>query len=112
MSEDSPSAETANGACWAAVLAGAIGCAVFGLLVDLAEAIPRVSSLLNFHNPVGDLSGKSIVAVVVWIVTWVVLNARWKHRNMVRPSIIMLISFVLILLALVAVFPPFFTKLG
>jgi hypothetical protein len=112
MSEDSPSAQPVNGPSWAAVLAGAIGCLTFGILVDLAEAVPRISSLLNFHNPVGDLSGKSIIAVIVWIVVWIGLSVKWKHRQITNPSAIIILSLVLILLALIAVFPPFFTKLG
>jgi hypothetical protein len=34
----------------------------------LAEASPAVKNLLNWWNPVGPLSGKTGVAVAVWLV--------------------------------------------
>jgi hypothetical protein len=97
-----------NGPAWAAILAAGIGCAVFGLVVDLAEASKATSNALNFYKPAGDLSGKTIVAIVVWIIAWAVLHARWKNRKLRSPGRIIALTLILILLALIAVFPPFF----
>ena len=97
-----------NGSAWAAILAAGVGCAVFGLLVDLAEASKAISAALNFYKPSGDLSGKSTIAVVVWLIAWAVLHARWKSRSIQSAGRIMAITLVLILLTLIAVFPPFF----
>ena len=97
-----------NGPAWAAILAAGTGCAVFGVIVDLAEASKAISNALNFYDPTGDLSGKTAVAVVIWIIVWAVLHARWKNRNVESPGKIMTVTVILILLAILAVFPPFF----
>lgn len=96
-----------SGAAWAAILAAGIGCAGFGIIVDLAEAFPRISKDLNIYNPSGDLSGKSTLAVLLWIGAWLVLHLRWKHLDIARPGRLTLISLALILLGFVAVLPPF-----
>jgi hypothetical protein len=96
-----------NGCAWASILAAGAGCAAFGLLVDLAQASKPVSNQLNFYKPSGDLSGKTIVAIVLWLIVWVILHARWKNRNIESSGKIMALTLILILLALIAVFPPF-----
>lgn len=97
-----------NGSAWAAILAAGVGCAALALVIDLAEAFKSVSHALNFYNPTGDLSGKTTVAVLVWLMVWAVLHARWKNRSIQSPGKIMAVTLILILLALIAVFPPFF----
>ena len=97
-----------NGAAWAAILAAGIGCAAFGLAVDLAEAFKGVSNRLNLYNPVGDLSGKSAGAIVVWLVAWGVLHWRWKDRNLRAPGLVLTLAIILVLCGLIAVLPPLF----
>ncbi|HWB54734.1 MAG TPA: hypothetical protein VG722_11095 [Tepidisphaeraceae bacterium] len=99
---------TSNGVAWAAVLAAAIGCGIFGLMVDLAEAFGRVSQWLGIYKPSGDLSGKSTVAIAGWLVVWLLLHFRWKSQGPAHRGIIMLIAVALIVLSLIATFPPFF----
>jgi hypothetical protein len=97
-----------NGPAWACILAAGVGCATLGLTVDLAEASKSVSNALNFYKPAGDLSGKTIVAMIIWTIAWGSLHARWKNRSIQSPGTIMAVVVILILLALIAVFPPFF----
>jgi len=97
-----------NGPVWSGILATGIGCAALGAIVDLAEASKSVSNALNFYNPTGDLSGKSALAVIIWLIAWAILHVRWKNRDIHSPRKIMVITLILILLALIAVFPPFF----
>lgn len=106
--EISVSAKFVNGPVWAGILAAGIGCLALGILVDLCEASKSISKALSFYTPTGDLSGKSILAALVWIVAWVVLNARWKNRDVHSPKLVLTVTVVLIVLAVVAVFPPFF----
>ena len=102
-----------NGPVWAAILAAAIGCACFGLLADLSEVFATsVSPKLVFYRPTGDLSGKSTIAVVVWLASWVIFGALWKRRNLQRTGWIAGATVVLVLAALVATFPPFFELLS
>jgi hypothetical protein len=97
-----------NGAAWAAILSGAIGCAAFAVLVDLAETFPPIGKFLNFYDPVGNLSGKSTVGVVIWISVWVFLHALWRNRNLVSTRLIGAISLILIVLSVIASCPLFF----
>jgi len=97
-----------NGPAWAAILAAAIGCATMGLLVDLAEVSKSISNSLNFYNPVGDLSGKSIGAILAWLIAWAALHAGWKNRNIQRAGMVAAVSILLVLAALAMTFPPIF----
>ncbi|MGD0460897.1 MAG: hypothetical protein ABSB74_00250 [Tepidisphaeraceae bacterium] len=101
-----------NGPAWAGILAAGVGCASLGLLIDMAEASKTVSNALNFYNPTGDLSGKTTLAVIVWLIAWALLHASWKNRRIQSPGKITLVTLILIVLALIAVFPPFFGLLA
>jgi hypothetical protein len=97
-----------TGPAWAAIIAAAIGCACFGLLVDLSEAFKGVSRALSFYKPSGDLSGKSTLAVVGWLIAWAILRFRWKNRNIQSPGRLMIVCVVLLVLSLLATFPAVF----
>jgi hypothetical protein len=98
----------ADGPAWAAIVASAVGCAGFGALVVLAEAFKPVSSALNLYDPVGDLSGKSIGGVLIWLVAWVILHAQWKYVTISSPRRLAAAVVILLALALLATFPPLF----
>lgn len=70
-----------NGPAAAAVLAAGIGSLVLGLTTTLGEASVTIGNLLNFYGPVGPLSGKTIVALAVWLIAWASLNGSWKDRD-------------------------------
>jgi len=107
--ESTPGAQRIpNGAGWAAVLAAGIGCAALGLCVDLAEGSRFLFDKLNFYSPVGNLSGKTILGVVVWLSAWAILHARWKSRDLAAPGKIAVLTLILLALALLATFPLFF----
>jgi hypothetical protein len=101
-----------DGPVWAAILAAGVGCAAFGVLVDAAEASKAISAELNFYNPTGDLSGKSTIAVVVWLIVWAVLHLVWRGKSVSKPGLVMIISIILVLSSLVTTFPKFFGLLG
>ena len=56
-----------NGPGAAAILGAGIGCAMLGILAFAAEASRPVADMLNFYNPVGPLSGKTTIAIIVWL---------------------------------------------
>jgi hypothetical protein len=97
-----------NGAAWAAILAAGIGCAALALCIDLAEACKPISNLLNFYDPVGNLSGKSSVGVAVWLIAWAILHAMWRNRNLPATKMIAAITLILIVLSVIASCPLFF----
>jgi hypothetical protein len=108
---DTPDTMT-NGAAWAAILAASVGCFSFGLLVDLVELSKHVKTAMTFYNPVGDLSGKSTVAVGIWLMVWVALHRRWRGRNHAKAGVIGRAAICLVLLSMLMTFPPLFDLLG
>jgi len=91
----------------AAVLATGIGAFVLGLLTTLSEASTGVHDFLEFDEDVGPLSGKTIIAVIAYLVSWAVLHGMWRRQNpAVRP--ILIATVVLIALGVLGTFPTFF----
>jgi hypothetical protein len=95
-----------NGAAWAAILAAGIGCAALGALADLTEFSKAASAKLNFYNPTGDLSGKSTIAVIIWLVAWGALHARWRSKTIRATGRIAAAAIILVVIAILATFPP------
>jgi hypothetical protein len=99
--EEQPVGEAA-----AAILAAGVGSFAMGLMTTLAE-IPAIKSALNFYNPVGPLSGKTIVAVVIWLISWAVLYFLWKGKEVQFPRVFTA-TLILIALGVLGTFPIFF----
>jgi hypothetical protein len=64
----------------AAVIAGGIGAFALGLVTTLAEASEGIRNWLQWSDPVGPLSGKVIMAVLVWLVAWAILHVALRRR--------------------------------
>jgi hypothetical protein len=102
------SPEHPNGAAWAAILAAGIGCASFGVITDLAEANARVNDALAWYRPAGGLSGVAGCAIIIWLAFWALFSVRWKHRQLVATRGIIMLSLALVLIGVLATFPPFY----
>ncbi|MCH7791147.1 MAG: hypothetical protein IH985_05185 [Planctomycetes bacterium] len=102
--------ETLGGAS-AAFVASGIGCAALGLLTTLAQISVSVKNLLNWWNPAGPLSGKSGLAVIIWIASWIVLHAVWKNKA-VSVHRALTVTLVLIAVGVIGTFPTFFEMFG
>src|SRR6266540_627034 len=90
---------------------GPIAAAALGVVTTLAEASTRVSDWLAWSDRVGPLSGKTIMAVVVWLVAWAVLHAALRGRPYeTRRALV--VSLVLIALGVLGTFPTFFQLFG
>lgn len=96
-----------NGPATAAILAAGAGTFVIGAMTTLAEAFAGLKNALTWSGPVGPLSGKTGVGVIVWLVAWVALAAAWRGRN-VNIGKVLTWTFVLLLLGFVGTFPPVF----
>jgi hypothetical protein len=96
-----------EGKALAAIVAAGVGSAAVGMLTTLAEVSPGLKNVLNFYDPVGPLSGKTTVAVIVWLITWYALARRWGVRPPVMRSALVA-TFVLIGVGFVGTFPLFF----
>jgi hypothetical protein len=100
------STDLPNGPAAAALLAGGIGAAVFGLITLFTEISTPFGNALNWVNPVGPLSGKSILGTLGFFIAWGILAAVWKGKE-VNFNRVATIAFVLLAVGLVTTFPPF-----
>jgi hypothetical protein len=99
--------ERPTGPIAAAVLATGVGSLVLGLLTTLNEASTEVHDFLEFDEDVGPLSGKTIIAVIAYLVSWAVLHGLWRRQNpALRP--ILIATAVLIAVGILGTFPTFF----
>ncbi len=98
--------ELPNGPAAAALLAGGIGASVFGVITLFSELSAAFGKTLNWYNPVGPLSGKSILGTLVFFVSWAVLGFLWKGKE-TNFSRIATIALVLLVIGLITTFPPF-----
>jgi hypothetical protein len=94
-----------NGPGAAAILAAGIGCAAIGVVTLASELSDTVGNLLNFYSPVGPLSGKTTVAIIIWLVAWIVLARLWATKT-VAMGTVNLAAFILLAIGFLLTFPP------
>ena len=99
----SPALADTNGAAMAAVLGAGIGSFAMGAFVLLNEAGLFAAPAL--YGPAGGVTGRTTFATIVWLLAWGVLHARWRSRE-VAPASVFTWTVVLVVLAILATFPP------
>jgi hypothetical protein len=92
-----------NGPALAASLAAGIGSFALGLVVILNEA--GIYAAPSLYGPAGGVSGRTTLAVVIWLVAWAVLHRRWRARTLAGRGIERWAA-VLLALGLLFTFPP------
>ena len=95
-----------NGPGGAAILAAGIGCAAMGVLAFAGDASDAIGKALNVYNPVGALSGVTTLAIIIWLVSWFVLNRMWRTQA-VPMAKVNVASFALLAVGFLLTFPPF-----
>ena len=114
LDELAPSADEdvrPSGPAAAAVLAAGLGSFGLGLLSVLAAASGSASDALTLSDRVGDLSGVTTAAAVLFFAAWAVLTVRWRDADPPLARVAAAAG-VLIALGLLGTFPPFFNLLG
>jgi len=101
----------ASGPAAAVVLAAGLACFTLGLLSVLTAASADVSDALTLSEHVGDVSGISIAAFIVFFSTWTALTVAWRRADPPLTRIVAM-SGALIALGLLGTFPPFFDAIG
>ncbi|HET9740527.1 MAG TPA: hypothetical protein VFP78_20620 [Solirubrobacteraceae bacterium] len=99
--------ERPNGPVAAVLLATGIGSLVLAILVVWAEASESFADSLAYSDRVGPLSGKTIWAIVAFVVSWAGLHAVLRRRD-VNLRTVWLITLALLALGLLGTFSPFF----
>jgi hypothetical protein len=100
-----PSTSRPNGAGAAAILAAGIGAFLMAVFAILADQSAAIKSMMIFWKPTGPLSGVTTCAIVLWLVVWAILHARWRHRS-VALTRVNAAAFTLLILGLLLTFPP------
>ncbi|HEX9977181.1 MAG TPA: hypothetical protein VGB41_01005 [Acidimicrobiia bacterium] len=103
--------DKADGPGAAAMIAAGVGVFTLGLMTTLSEFWVGLSGFLaDFQGSVGvgALAGKTILAVVAWLVSWAVLGTVWRRKD-VDLKVAFRVGLVLGALGAVLTFPPFFT---
>ena len=99
---------TTNGAALAAVLGSGVGSVAMAGFVLLNEA--GLFAAPTLYGPAGGVTGRTTFAAIVWLLTWGVLHARWKSRD-VAPGPVFVSTVVLVVLAIIGTFPPMWALL-
>lgn len=106
---DSPEArEQPNGAALAAFLGAGIGAFAVGFIVVL-NAVGAFSAP-TLYGPAGGVSGRTTLAVVVWLIAWGLLHFRWRDRELDGRRLYV-VTLVLVALGILGTFPPFWALL-
>lgn len=100
-------AAVTTGPAAAALVSSGIGVLTIGLMTTGAVISEGLGNVLNWWNPAGPLAGKTGVGVILWLVSWFVLNSLWKDKDS-DLSKAFTVTLVLIGLGLILTFPPVF----
>jgi hypothetical protein len=94
-----------NGSGAAAILSAGIGSFALAVLALVADKFAAVKSALSFYKPTGPLSGVTTLAILIWLVVWIILDFRWRQKTIALTKTNRL-AFVLMLLSFLLTFPP------
>ena len=94
-----------NGPGAAAILGAGIGSLALGLMAFTADAWPAFKALCSLWPPTGPLSGVTTAAIAAWLLAWLVLDRRWRGRD-VALGRVNLAAFAMLAAALLLTFPP------
>lgn len=100
-----------NGAATAAVLAAGLATLTLGLMTVGSEVSAPLHDALIMSSGVGPLSGKTIVATLVYFVAWGALHASWSGKD-VDFGRWLRVTYLLIAIGFVLTFPPVFLLFG
>jgi hypothetical protein len=94
-----------NGAAAAAILAAGIGSFALAVIAIAGDRVAHFRRLMIFYPPTGPLSGVTTTAIVIWLAAWVLLEWRWRRRN-VNLRRVAAVAIALLLASLLLTFPP------
>jgi hypothetical protein len=92
-----------NGATMASFLGAGVGAFALGAIVLLNEAGLFAAPAL--YAPAGGVTGRTTLAVVLWLIAWGVLHYLWRGRE-IEARRVCPMTLVLVFLGVLATFPP------
>jgi hypothetical protein len=75
------------------------------VLACAGDKLAHVRSSLIFYEPTGPLSGVTTAAILIWLLTWVILEGRWRNKT-VPAGRINGAALILLGLSFLLTFPP------
>jgi hypothetical protein len=97
-----------NGAALAAFMAAGVGSFAMGLVVILNEA--GLFTAPSLYGPAGGVSGRTTIAVVLWLLAWAVLHRICNSRQLDARRAVT-ITAILTTLGILGTFPPLWALL-
>jgi len=94
-----------NGSGAAAILSAGIACFSLAVLAILGDKLPALKAPLTFSKPTGPLSGVTTVALLIWILTWAIFEARWRQKTLALARV-SFVALALLVLGFLLTFPP------
>ncbi|MFZ0962029.1 MAG: hypothetical protein WAO35_14090 [Terriglobia bacterium] len=94
-----------NGSGAAAILAAGVGSFALAVLAVAGDKLTAIKNSLIFYKPTGPLSGVTSTAIVIWLLTWGILEWRWRNKT-VAAGRINAVALVMLGLSLLLTFPP------
>ena len=94
-----------NGSGGAALLSAGIGSLALAILAIASDQSALIKSHLSFYKPTGPLSGVTTSAILIWLITWAILEWRWRKKT-VAINRISATTLVLLTLSIALTFPP------
>ncbi|WP_446745484.1 hypothetical protein [Silvibacterium acidisoli] len=76
-----PSKRLPNGPGAAAIFSTGLGVFVLALLAIIGDHSAPFKKAMIFYVPTGPLSGVTTLAVAIWIVSWIGLDAMWRRSD-------------------------------
>ncbi|MGA7155797.1 MAG: hypothetical protein WBY53_03055 [Acidobacteriaceae bacterium] len=102
MSEDTL---RTNGAGAASLVAAGIGATALGVLAVAGDKSAMVKGWMMFYRPTGPLSGVTTTAILIWLVSWAVLEWRWGKREVAMGRVCW-VAIGLLVVGVLLTFPP------
>lgn len=102
-SPDAPTLTNGSGA--AAILAAGVGSFALGVLAVAGDKSAAIKSSLIFYKRTGPLSGVTTGAILIWLLSWGILEWRWRNR-VIAAGRTSAVALVLLGLSLLLTFPP------
>ncbi len=94
-----------NGSGAAAILSAGIGAFALGALAIAGDKSAHIAGGLVFYKPTGPLSGVTTTAILIWLLTWGILEWRWRYMT-VPVGRIGAAAVILLGLSFLMTFPP------
>lgn len=100
-----------SGPAAAAILSAGIGVGVYGVITFIAQVFRPFGAAITIYGPAGPLTGKTTLAVVIWLLAWAVLHFLWRKQN-IDVKYVFVLALVFMAVGFIGLFPPVFEAFG